>query len=165
MSVIRVLRLAFVNVLASSGLVSSRLRRTLYRLASFSVGSSAILSEVYVGGSNLTIGDGCFINRRCLFDAGADIVLEDRVYLAYGVSILTGTHRTGGPEQRASVPEFHPVRIGSGSWLGANVTVLPGVTIASGCVIAAGATVIEDTEPDGLYAGLPARRIRDLAET
>jgi maltose O-acetyltransferase len=134
----------------------------LYRLASFSVGSSAILSEVYVGGPNLTIGDGCFINRRCLFDAGAEIVLEDRVYLAYGVSIITGTHQIGGPAQRASVTEFHPVRIGSGSWLGANVTVLPGVTVASGCVIAAGAMVIEDTERDGLYAGVPARRIRDL---
>jgi acetyltransferase-like isoleucine patch superfamily enzyme len=40
--------------------------------------------------------------------------------------------------------------------------VLPGVTVAAGCVTAAGAVVAADTEPDGLYAGVPATRIRDL---
>ena len=143
--------------------MSSRLRRVLYRLASIPVGSSTILSDVYISGPNLTIGDHCFINLRCLFDVGAEVVLEDGVYLAHGVSIITTTHRIGSPEQRASEGEHLPVRIGSGSWLGANVTVLPGVTVAPGCMIAAGAMVVKDTEPDGLYAGLPARRIRDLA--
>ena len=40
--------------------------------------------------------------------------------------------------------------------------ILPGVTIAEGCVIAAGAVVNKSTEPDGLYAGVPARRVKDL---
>jgi maltose O-acetyltransferase len=54
------------------------------------------------------------------------------------------------------------VSVGNGSWLGTGVTVLPGVTIGEGCVIAAGAVVTADCAPDGLYAGVPARRIRDL---
>lgn len=52
--------------------------------------------------------------------------------------------------------------VGDGCWIGANATILPGVTVAPGCVIAAGAVVTKDTEPDGLYAGVPARRVRDL---
>nr|WP_246078761.1 DapH/DapD/GlmU-related protein [Modestobacter excelsi] len=55
------------------------------------------------------------------------------------------------------------VIIGRGSWIGAAATVLPGVTVAPGCVIAAGAVVTRDTQPDGLYVGVPARRIRSLA--
>jgi maltose O-acetyltransferase len=110
----------------------------------------------------LTIGDGCFLNRGCLLDASADIVLEDNVYLSYGVSLLTSTHQIGTSEHRASVVECRPIRVGRGSWLGAHVTVLPGVKIAPGCVIAASATVVADTEPDGLYVGTPASRVRDL---
>jgi maltose O-acetyltransferase len=151
-----------VNVVAASGLMPNRVRLALYRLASISVGTSTIMSGAYISHPNLTIGDRCFINQGCLFDPLADIVLEDRVYLAPRVSIITGTHAIGGPDQRASTNVSEPIRIGAGSWLCANVTVLPGVTVAPGCIIAAGAVVVEDTEPDGLYAGLPARRIRDL---
>jgi hypothetical protein len=39
---------------------------------------------------------------------------------------------------------------------------LPGVVIGPGCVIAAGAVVVSDCKPNGLYAGVPARRLRDL---
>ena len=37
-----------------------------------------------------------------------------------------------------------------------------GVTVGDGCVLAAGAVVTGDCEPDGLYAGVPARRVKDL---
>ena len=54
--------------------------------------------------------------------------------------------------------------IGDGSWLGQNVSVIAGVTIGAGCMIAAGAVVVSDCEPNGLYAGVPARRIKNLGE-
>nr|WP_321983133.1 hypothetical protein [uncultured Lichenicoccus sp.] len=41
------------------------------------------------------------------------------------------------------------------------MTILPGVTIARGCVIGVGATVIKTKEPNGLYLGTTARRVRD----
>jgi maltose O-acetyltransferase len=55
-----------------------------------------------------------------------------------------------------------PVTVGDGCWLGACCIILPGVAIASGCIIAAGAVVSKSTEENGLYAGVPARRIRSL---
>jgi maltose O-acetyltransferase len=52
------------------------------------------------------------------------------------------------------------VRIGDRCWIGARATILPGVSIGDGTVVAAGAVVTKDCEPDALYAGVPARRLR-----
>jgi acetyltransferase-like isoleucine patch superfamily enzyme len=43
-----------------------------------------------------------------------------------------------------------------------NVSVMPGIVIREGCVIGANALVTRSTEPNGLYLGVPARRVRDL---
>lgn len=76
--------------------------------------------------------------------------------------IMTGTHHFGDARQRWGHDRSGPVVIGDGGWIGARVTVLPGVTIADGCVVGTGALVREDCEPDGIYVGVPARRARDL---
>lgn len=47
-------------------------------------------------------------------------------------------------------------------WIGANVTILPGVTIGRCSVIGAGSVVSKDVEPYSIYAGIPARKIRDV---
>ena len=39
---------------------------------------------------------------------------------------------------------------------------MPGVTIRKGCVIGSDSLVLADTEPNGLYVGHPAKRIKDL---
>jgi len=50
--------------------------------------------------------------------------------------------------------------VGNDVWIGDNVTVLAGVRIADGCVLGVGAVVTKDTEPYGIYGGIPARLIR-----
>jgi acetyltransferase-like isoleucine patch superfamily enzyme len=52
--------------------------------------------------------------------------------------------------------------VGDEVWIGANVTILPGVTVGRCSVIGAGSVVMEDVEPYSVYAGIPARKIRDL---
>ena len=47
-------------------------------------------------------------------------------------------------------------------WIGANVTILPGVRIGNLSVIGAGSVVTQNTDPHSVYAGVPARKIRDL---
>ena len=47
------------------------------------------------------------------------------------------------PEKRAGMT-FQPIHIEKNVWIGANVTVLPGVTIGKGSIIAAGAVVTKD---------------------
>lgn len=54
-----------------------------------------------------------------------------------------------------------PITIADDVWLGANATVVQGVTIATGCILGANGVLTRDTEPYGIYAGVPARRIAD----
>jgi sugar O-acyltransferase (sialic acid O-acetyltransferase NeuD family) len=48
------------------------------------------------------------------------------------------------------------------AFVGLNATIRDGVRLAEGCFVAAGAVVVRDTEPNSLYAGAPARRVRTL---
>ena len=50
-----------------------------------------------------------------------------------------------------------------GCWIGAGVTIYPGVTVREGCVVNACAVLTASTEPNGLYGPLAAGRIKDLA--
>jgi len=70
--------------------------------------------------------------------------------------------KAGAPERRAGAVGGKPVAVGNGCWIGARVMVMPGVSVGDGCVVAAGAIVTKDCEPHGLYAGVPAQRVRDL---
>lgn len=96
---------------------------------------------MYPNGS-ITIGNNCFIAMNCV--------------------LTTSTHEIGDSKRRAGNNRLLPIIIEDGCWLGTNVTVLPGVTIGRGCIIAAGAVVTKNCEPNGMYAGVPARRIKDL---
>nr|WP_274606323.1 DapH/DapD/GlmU-related protein [Lactobacillus delbrueckii] len=54
--------------------------------------------------------------------------------------------------------------MGKRVWLGANVTVLPGVTIGDGAIIAAGAVVTKDVPARTIAAGVPARVVKEISE-
>jgi|GEM_PF-6224010 len=55
-----------------------------------------------------------------------------------------------------------PIVIGDGAWLGAGVIVLPGRRIGRGAVVGAGSVVTKDIPPDTVWAGNPARMLREL---
>ena len=151
--------------LIASRLIPIRVRAHLYRLVGIPIGQgTGIQSDVFIDGPALRIGSGCFINRFCKFDAvGADITVGDNVFMGFNVLVITSTHEHGTHDLRASHTTHSPVTIGRGSWIGANATILPGVTIGDGCVIAAGSVVTADTKPDMLYAGVPAIPKRKLS--
>jgi acetyltransferase-like isoleucine patch superfamily enzyme len=57
-----------------------------------------------------------------------------------------------------------PVHFGRGCFVGANATVLPGVTVGECAVVAAGAVVTEDVPPWHMVGGVPARLIKVLRD-
>lgn len=57
-----------------------------------------------------------------------------------------------------------PIIIEDDVWIGANVTILPGVTIKKGSIIGAGSLVLKDIEPFSIYAGTPAKKINSIEE-
>ena len=114
--------------------------------------------------SMITLGDGCYVNRRCTFyaDQGCTIELGRNVWLGPEVMLWTGTHQVDTPEKRCGESLAAPIVIGEGGWLGARVTVLAGVTIGAGCVVGAAALVNKDMPANSLIAGVPAKVLRRL---
>lgn len=159
----RALRLVLVNGLAGQYWFPKRLRLALYRAVGFRVGDCTVFSNVIIRTNDLTIGSGSFVNHGCSFDQGA-ITLGHNVYLGVNVVLASGDHTMGPSTKRAGHDRSAPIVIEDGVWIGAGSVVLGGIRVRSGCVIGAGAVVTRDTEPDGVYVGVPAKRARDLPD-
>lgn len=123
-----------------------------------------IVPHTYFDSPDVTLGR-CFVNRDVGFYPikGATIRIEDGCAIGMGTQFITNHHDVGPHENRAGIDTGRSIVVETGCWLGAGVLVLPGVTIGAGCVVAAGAVITGDCAPDGLYAGVPARRVRDLS--
>lgn len=135
----------------------------MLRRAGIDPGTTKIEAGCFFFSDQIAFGEWGWVNHRCYFDTRDRITLGDGAILAMEVMVCTSTHDIGDRRARAGAYRTAPVSIGAGAWLGARTLVLPGVSVADGCVIAAGSVVADDTEPDGMYAGAPARRVRDLA--
>lgn len=151
-----------VNGLAASAYLPEEHRRWLYLRAGIDLAGTSVRPGCWFYSARVTFGGGGMINRGCVVENREPVTVGGRCFLGPGVSLLTSNHEVGTTHQRAGEYRGAPVVIGDGCWLGAGSVVLPGVTVAPGCVIAAGAVVTTDTDPDGLYAGVPARRRKDL---
>lgn len=151
------------HVAARSDLVPNRHRPALLgRLGLRGADRALFSADVQIlDPTALTVGEGAFLNREVYIDNGP-VTLGRNVYMGPRSMIITAKHSLGGPELRAGEGGPEPVVVGDGTWIGAGAIILPGLTIGAGCIIAAGAVVTKDCEANGLYAGVPARRIRDL---
>ena len=146
-------------------------RTAWLRMLGARIGRRVVLHDVRFfnlyrrGLSGLQLGDECFLGDECLLDLAEGITFGAQVTLAERVLILTHTNvgYRDHPLQAHFPASAAPVRIEAGSFVGANVTILPGVTIGAGSFVAAGAVVTEDVPPGTLAAGVPARAVRSLA--
>lgn len=111
----------------------------------------------------LVVGERCVIGRGVSIVAHHRVELGDEVYTGPNVYITDQNHGLGDLTtaigRQAPAPE-RPVRIGSGSWLGAGCVVLPGSRIGRGVAVGAG-SVVHGALPDHCVAvGSPARVVR-----
>lgn len=106
------------------------------------------------------VGKGVFINFGCTFLDRGGITIEDDVFIAPSVQILTENHPEQPSERRNVYAK--PVVIRRGAWIGAGAIVLPGVTVGEHSIVAAGAIVTKDVPDNMIVAGNPARIIRKI---
>ncbi len=116
----------------------------------------------------LDLGTDVSLNDRVVLLCGGGLHIGNRVTISNGALILTvGLNTSNYGSNSQNVHREHisaPVSIGDGTWICANVTIAPGVTIADNCIIAAGSVVTKPiTEPLSLYGGVPARFIKKLS--
>lgn len=107
---------------------------------------------------NIYMHENSEIERCCFLLAKDRIEIGENSTLAYGVSIITGAD-PNGPKNKLSKlypPLKAPVVIGDDCWIGANATILPGVTIGDCVLVAAGSVVNKDIPSNVLVAGSPA---------
>lgn len=111
-------------------------------------------------GKNTRIGKRVFINAGCQFQDQGGITIGDDVLIGPQTIIATLNHDPD-PERRGGM-YARPVRICDKAWLGARVTVCPGVTIGEGAIVGAGAVVTKDVPPRSVVAGVPAKIVKSI---
>ncbi len=111
-------------------------------------------------GKKTTFGRDCFVNFGCTFLALGGITIEDDVFIGPHCVLATEYHPEN-PETRHSLLT-KPIVVKRNAWLGANVTVLAGVTIGENAIVAAGSVVTKDVPDNMIVAGSPARVIREI---
>jgi acetyltransferase-like isoleucine patch superfamily enzyme len=109
-------------------------------------------------GKNITIGKNVFINSGCRFQDQGGIIIGDDALIGHNAVLATLNHGFAPDKRKNLYPA--PIVIGKNVWIGANVTVLPGVTIGGNAVIAAGAVVTKDVPENAVAVGVPAKIIR-----
>lgn len=111
-------------------------------------------------GKNIKMGKNVFINHYCYFMDGGGITIGDNVFFGPYVGLYTANHPLQFKERNEGLEEAKPINIGDNCWFGANVSVMPGVTIGNGCVIASGSVVNNDVPDNSVVAGVPAKVVK-----
>jgi sugar O-acyltransferase (sialic acid O-acetyltransferase NeuD family) len=102
------------------------------------VGENCMIYEGVIIQPFARIGDNCILRSGCNISHHADVA--DHVFISAGALVAGGA------------------RIGEGCYLGLGAIVRDNITVASHCMLGAGAVVVADTEENGLYVGIPAKR-------
>lgn len=111
-------------------------------------------------GLNIEIGKNVFVNHACTFMSIGGIAIEDNVLIGPKVNIITADHSTN-PDERDSIV-VAPIRIKKNVWIGANATILKGVTIGVNSIVAAGSVVTTDIPDNCIFGGVPAKHIKNI---
>ena len=106
----------------------------------------------------MSIGRNVFINSNLLAMARGGITIEDNVQIAANVQLLSNNH---DPYER-QILVCKPIVIKEGAWIGAGVSVLPGVTIGKHAIVGAASLVTHDIGDYEVAVGSPAKVIRRL---
>ena len=111
-------------------------------------------------GFNIKLGKDVLVNYNCTFLDTAEISVGDYTMIGPDCHIVTAIHPIKGIERRDWKVRGEPIHIGKDVWLGANVTILPGVTVGDDCVVGAGSVVTKDVPAGTTVVGNPARPIQ-----
>ena len=115
-------------------------------------------------GYNISVGENFYSNHNCIILDGAKVTFGDNVFIAPNCCFSTAGHALDAEQRNKGLEIALPITVGNSVWFGANVTVLPGVTIGDNVIIGAGSVVNRDIPSGVVAAGNPCRVLRKITE-
>lgn len=150
--------------IGSTFLISIYMLKLKYVLKSLGHNTKIFFANI-VEPYNVSVGHHVYINRNCdLITTGSRIKIGNYVMIGPNTTFVAQNHATSdwsSPMIFNKNYERKNIVVEEDVWIGANVTILAGVTVGRGSVIGAGSVVTKDIEQYSIYAGIPAKKIRD----
>jgi acetyltransferase-like isoleucine patch superfamily enzyme len=117
---------------------------------------------------NVVVGKNCKISSHAFICEGVRV--GDNCFIGHSVAFINDNYpRSVTPEGKLETeedwaPRFVKTNIGNNVSIGSNATILGGINIGDGSIIGAGSVVTRDVPPHQIWAGNPARKLRDIGE-
>jgi len=121
------------------------------------IGRNCNLGQNVFVGNDVSIGKNCKIqNNVSIYNS---VTIEDDVFCGPSM-VFTNVYNPRATVEKKD--EFRKTLVKKGSTIGANATIVCGVTLGEYCFIGAGAVITKDVEPYSLMVGVPARKIGEV---
>mgnify|MGYP001551434155 CR=1 FL=1 len=106
-------------------------------------------------GGFIKIGDNCTINHNCVIYGHGGLIIGNNVIIAANTVIIPANHIYSDPEKpiRLQGHTREGIIIGNDVWIGANCSILDGVTIGNGAIIGAGSVITKNVAAHNVVVG------------
>ena len=111
-------------------------------------------------GRNIHIEKNVFINSGCRFQDQGGVYIGEQSLIGHNVVLATLNHDVNPSHRSDLFPK--PIHIGKRVWIGSGSIVLPGVSIGDNSIVGANSVVTKDVPPNTIYAGNPAKFIKNI---
>ena len=115
-------------------------------------------------GYNIEIGQNFFANHNTVILDEGKVSFGDNVFIAPNCGFYTAGHPIDFERRNQGLEYAYPITVGDNVWIGAEVHVMPGVTIGSNVVIGGGSVVVKDIPSNSDAFGNPCRVVRPITE-
>ncbi|SCW52730.1 galactoside O-acetyltransferase [Ruminococcaceae bacterium YRB3002] len=116
------------------------------------------------GGHHVHLGDYFYANTNLTLVDDGHIYIGTNVMVGPNVTFATASHPIDAELRDRGLQFNRDIHIGDNVWIGANVVVVPGVTIGKNTVIGAGSIVTKDIPDNVVAVGNPCRVLREVGE-
>lgn len=127
--------------------------------------------KLFFSSSNISVSESAVINKYFIVSDDYEplLTIEDRVAISPNVTVICSSAPNNSKLANLAyvssrLIDSQPVLLREDAWVGANSIILPGVIIGKGCVIGAGSVVTKNTEPFSVFAGNPAKKLKNIPQ-